>query len=423
MDYLSQKSQGDEKFIVEKKQTEISRSHYDPEVVATRSRAVRKPRFTKTKAEEDKLSSLPPSSPEMKMGPKYHREKCSGRPVYYTGRNNTVSLKSNNSLKHISATNQLACTPSEFPLSSPISKIATGSSRPTSPSSSSSSDASLASPSPHNPYSSSVYSSTIVSSKPGPRAQQSFPTLSPLSSPIHKHSKVVATQSVPAISSRKDENPRKFPGLSPLSANKFKPASKSSKEKGKRKADALAPFPMSTRDFSSIFPSEGESTDNVRKRKLQIVDEASYVFLRLIYYLCIFRLLLTELWWATWTYVTSKILVSRKPSFFHMYWYEFKSSCPLLLIQAAYVPIVTVPSHHLQHVSSWIFSGVHCPNHILTLVLQIPWAAKHHSRPSQLYVRDMISNRRFYRKQKQRDGRRLSIGKDWATEFRGWNQI
>ena len=296
MDYLSQKSQGYEQFIVEKKQTEISRSHYDPEVVATRSRAVRKPRFTKTKAEEDKLSSLPPSSPEMKMGPKHYREKCSGRPVYYTGRNNTVSLKSNNSLKHISATNQLACTPSEFPLSSPISKIATGSSRPNSPSSSSSSDASLASPSPHNPYSSSVYSSTIVSSKPGPRAQQSFPTLSPLSSPIHKHSKVVATQSVPAISSRKDENPRKFPGLSPLSANKFKPASKSSKEKGKRKADALAPFPMSTRDFSSIFPSEGESTDNVRKRKLQIVDEASYVFLRLIYYLCIFRLLLTELW-------------------------------------------------------------------------------------------------------------------------------
>ena len=192
--------------------------------------------------------------------------------------------------KPMFATNQQVQTPSQILLSSPISKITARSSRPSSPASSiiltsrSSSDDSIASPPSHD--------STIRPSSSRSRVQQPFPALSPPSSQTHERSKV-ATKNVPVISSRKDEDTRKFPMLSPLSTNKFKLTLKSSK--GKRKADGLAPFPMPTRDLGGIFLSEDESTDPARKRKLEIVDEASYVFLRFAYCLSTFCLL-TEPW-------------------------------------------------------------------------------------------------------------------------------
>lgn len=321
MDCLSQQSQGDQESIVEIKKAEKNSSDYDPEATVTKSRATHKHRFKKTKTEvrEDKITSLSPSLPAEKLGPKYHRGRCFEG---YTGGNNHVPSSFNkmrlgprsrprprpiaqlstgqvdNSLtcpKPMSATNQQARTPSQILLSSPISKITAGSSRPSSPASSiiltsrSSSVDSIASPSSHDPYSS---PSTIRPSKCRPRVQQPFPALSPPSSQTHRCSKV-ATKNVPVISSRKDGNTRNFPTLSPLSTNKFKPALKLSK--GKKKTYALAPFPMPTRDLGGIFLSEDESTDPARKRKLEIVDEASYVFLRFTYCLST-SCLLTELW-------------------------------------------------------------------------------------------------------------------------------
>lgn len=319
MDCFSQKSQGDKEPVVEIKQAKKNSSDYDPEALATKSRAAHKHRSqkTKNKVREEKITSTSPSLPPVKPGPKYHRGKCFEG---YTGGNNHVPLSSNKMRlglrsqprpmaqlstgqvdnpstcpKPISVTNQPLWTPSQIPLPSPISNITTGSSRPSSPASSfiltsrSSSDDSIASPSSHNPHSP---PSTIRPSRCGSRVQQSFPALSPLSAQTHKRSKV-ATKNVPIISSRKDKNTRKFPALSPLSTNKFRPSLKSSK--GKKKADALAPFPMSTRDLGGISLSESESTDSARKRKLETVDEASYVFLRFTYCLSIFCLL-TELW-------------------------------------------------------------------------------------------------------------------------------
>lgn len=317
MDCLSQKSQGDQELVVKIKKPE--RSDYAPEAITTKSRAAHKDRFKKIKTEvrEEKITSLSPSLPVVKTGPKYHKG-IEG----YTGGNNHVPFSSNKTrlgprsqprprpnaqlstgqvdnpptcLKHISATNQSVWTPSRILPPSPISKATAGSSRPSSPSSSivltssSSSDASIASQSSQNPYSS---PSTIRPSRCGSRVQQSFPALSPSSSQTHKRSKV-ATKIVPVFSPRKDGHTRKFPALSPLSTNKSKSTLRSSK--GKKKADVLAPFPMSTRDLSDIFLSEGESTDPARKRKLEIVDEASYVFLSLTYCLSTFCLL-TELW-------------------------------------------------------------------------------------------------------------------------------
>ena len=268
---------------------------------------------TKTEVREDKITSSSSSLPVEKPSPRYHRGKCFEG---YTGGNNHVLSSSNKTrlgprsrprprpTAHLStgqvdnspcpkpmfATNQQVQTPSQILLSSPISKITARSSRPSSPASGiiltsrSSSDDSIASPPSHD--------STIRPSSSRSRVQQPFPALSPPSSQTHERSKV-ATKNVPVISSRKDEDTRKFPMLSPLSTNKFKLTLKSSK--GKRKADGLAPFPMPTRDLGGIFLSEDESTDPARKRKLEIVDEASYVFLRFAYRLSTFCLL-TEPW-------------------------------------------------------------------------------------------------------------------------------
>ena len=304
MDCLSQRSQGDQEPVVEIKKAEKNDSDYDPEVITTKFRAVHKHRFKRTKTEvmEGQITSSSSSLPVEKPSPKYHRGKCFEG---YTGGNNHAPSSSNkmrlglrsrprprprpiaqlsteqvdNSScpKPMFATNQQVQTPSQILLSSPISKITARSSRPSSPASSiiltsrSSSDDSIASSPSHDPYSS---PSTVRPSSSRSRVQQPFPALSPPSSQTHERSKV-ATKNVPVISSRKDENTRKFPMLSPLSTNKFKLTLKSSK--GKKKADGLAPFPMPTRDLGGIFLSEDESTDPARKRKLEIVDEASYV--------------------------------------------------------------------------------------------------------------------------------------------------
>ncbi|KAJ3571044.1 hypothetical protein NP233_g4012 [Leucocoprinus birnbaumii] len=326
MDCFSQKSQGDETVVVKKKKKK-NRSDYDPEVLEGKSHVIQKLKFSKnTKAEvdtenlrkpstaasssskskgkldvkspnslrsnrEDKADELEPSRDNTRARsdlPKSDTvsKKPRPRPKPVAPLPTSIQLDGETIVAtNTSTTVKATRTRAQIPLLSPILKPTAGSSRRTSPpsstnpSSTSSSNASTASSSSARPPPSLIDSSSLTPSRSAPHVQQPFPDLSPLHLSINKRSKVIASKSYPNVTSRTNTaGLSDFPAPSPLRDKARPVASKlSKKDKGKRKAVALAPFPMSTQDFRRRTPSDDEtgSVRHARKRRIQLVDEAS----------------------------------------------------------------------------------------------------------------------------------------------------
>lgn len=361
MDCLSQTSQADERIVVDRDQKH-GRSDYDPEVVAEKTRLMKGLKFNKTKSNveskldkpQQKASSKAPSPSKAKAKtktPRYRSDLENHSDGYQvTRRNVTMTKASSPTLDSVQATRPkprpkprpikrppveaeddisipldtstkkpITRMLSRIPLPSPLSNSTAGSSKRSSPSSnlgsgSSSNTTSISSTTRSQPPHSS-YSSTLASSKSALRPLQAFPAVSPLPSPNGKHSKAIATKAFPTLSPLAGDRAVKgFPELSPISKNDPKAGQKPKRKgKGKRKGDALAPFPMSTQDFDRTDSSSEEESDSDKhhapRRKHQIVDEASYVFLHLMY--CPHTTwIITVPWWMIWTCTKRTILVS-----------------------------------------------------------------------------------------------------------------
>ncbi|KAF5362164.1 hypothetical protein D9756_002656 [Leucocoprinus leucothites] len=319
MDCFSQKSQADEKVVVEKKGPK-SRSDYDLTVIENKSRAIKGLKFKRNTTvevgvEKPRKASASTSSPSKTKARLKGSRNGSERDIYsdeYETRRDAPKTKAKSDTAQLKprprprprsvapfptslvendiavssepTTKRITRTPSEIPLPSPISKATTRSSKRNSPSSTnlssnSLSNASTNSSSSHRPAPSLAYTSSLTSSKSASRIEESFPGPSPLNSPNVKRSKITATRSYPVISPRSnDGDVRQLPIPSPLSGTPKVAPRPRKKDKGKRKADVLAPFPMSTQDFGHISRSEDESDDGkpyARRRRLQIADEAS----------------------------------------------------------------------------------------------------------------------------------------------------